>query len=869
MLEEGSPAGRVVTFYSYKGGTGRSMAMANVAWVLALSGFKVLAIDWDLEAPGLHRYFRPFLDDPDLAESDGLIDFAIQFAEAASEQIDEPATPDWYKPYSNLLPYAKPVKYGFPDGGALDFIPAGRQDSAYAARVNSFNWKQFYLNLNGGKVLDEARRILKKEYQFIFIDSRTGVSDTAGICTVEMPDDLVVCFTLNLQSVIGASAAAASVIAQRTERKRPIRVFPIPMRVEINEKLKTAIMKTFAKPRFVSLLSEEMNEEQRDKYWAESDVPYVPFYAFEENLAYFRDEPGDPKSVLAAMVRLANRVTTSEIRELPLPDSEVLASAVAAYDAFSGASAAKSEAPKAKPVVYISADSDSSAAGVRGELESSGYEILTRERLDKTRGATFLVAIGAAGLTGAQSAELAIAERTRSGPIYTVLLPGAEPETLPRLLLPYGAIDLRSGGPLVLAGAASTRKLEHLPVTPYPGLNPFTASDGPVFFARGALIARLVEAVTRSKFVVVMGPPHSGRTSLVQAGLVPRLRALEPPNPVWEVLFGWGTAAKNPAARLLLVLDLKALSEWALPEFPLNTCVLTILETQAQVAVFAALLQVQAEVIDVPPLSEAELAAAIVEPAARAGLPIEPGLASRVVSDLKTEQGQLPLLQYVMSELYAAEPRGALTVRKYENMGGIGMVEQRCERAYHNDKGGSGLSSLSRLVSLSEDGGMAVQDAPEASIPAADREAINALVSAGVLIREGATVRFSNRIFLDRWPRLRRFVTDNRESLLWRQRLIQSLSVWQANRLALRLLSGSALYDARRMEPFFRKDLNEAELAYIEASENNAKADEQQRSVTQTQTRRSYIWIALVLLALVGAMVYFFVNGTPGSAIPR
>src|SRR5580700_8820551 len=130
MADAAPSEGRIVTFYSYKGGTGRSMAMANVAWLLALSGFRVLAIDWDLEAPGLHRYFRPFLEDPDLTESEGLIDFAMHFAEAASEQIDEQTDPDWYKPYSNLLPYAKELNYEFPDGGTLDFIPAGRQDKA-------------------------------------------------------------------------------------------------------------------------------------------------------------------------------------------------------------------------------------------------------------------------------------------------------------------------------------------------------------------------------------------------------------------------------------------------------------------------------------------------------------------------------------------------------------------------------------------------------------------------------------------------------------------------------------------------------------------------------------------------------------------
>ena len=47
--------GRIITFYSYKGGTGRTMALANTAWILAANGYRVLAADWDLEAPGLGR----------------------------------------------------------------------------------------------------------------------------------------------------------------------------------------------------------------------------------------------------------------------------------------------------------------------------------------------------------------------------------------------------------------------------------------------------------------------------------------------------------------------------------------------------------------------------------------------------------------------------------------------------------------------------------------------------------------------------------------------------------------------------------------------------------------------------------------------
>src|SRR3954454_2367247 len=97
--------GKIATFYSYKGGTGRSMALANVAWLLASSGKRVLAIDWDLEAPGLHRYFEPFLTDKTLAQSTGIIDFVRDFATAALTAKTS-SDHDFYAEYSDLLAHA-------------------------------------------------------------------------------------------------------------------------------------------------------------------------------------------------------------------------------------------------------------------------------------------------------------------------------------------------------------------------------------------------------------------------------------------------------------------------------------------------------------------------------------------------------------------------------------------------------------------------------------------------------------------------------------------------------------------------------------------------------------------------------------------
>ena len=61
--------GQVVTCYSYKGGVGRSFALANIAVILAQWNLRVLCVDWDLEAPGLDYYFGVNdLDRPGLLE---------------------------------------------------------------------------------------------------------------------------------------------------------------------------------------------------------------------------------------------------------------------------------------------------------------------------------------------------------------------------------------------------------------------------------------------------------------------------------------------------------------------------------------------------------------------------------------------------------------------------------------------------------------------------------------------------------------------------------------------------------------------------------------------------------------------------------
>ncbi|MFF4346537.1 FxSxx-COOH system tetratricopeptide repeat protein [Streptomyces sp. NPDC001530] len=314
--------GRIITFYSYKGGTGRTMALANTAWILAANGKRVLAVDWDLEAPGLHRFFHPFLDPNALAATTGVIDIINEYAWAATTGTQRSGA--WHLDYARVEQHAislTPERLGlrFLDGGSLDFLSAGRQDRSYSATVSSFEWDNFYERLGGGLFLDALRDDMKASYDYVLIDSRTGLSDNADICTMQMPDVLVDCFTLSDQSLDGAAAVARSV--EDGYRKRKIRVLPVPMRIDEGEKEKVDAGRALARLKFDGLPKglggEELGSEELTAYWGNVEIPYRPYYAYEETLATVGDESGIANSLLSAFERLTTVISDGEVSTLP------------------------------------------------------------------------------------------------------------------------------------------------------------------------------------------------------------------------------------------------------------------------------------------------------------------------------------------------------------------------------------------------------------------------------------------------------------------------------------------------------------------------------------------------------------------------
>ncbi|MGV9871564.1 FxSxx-COOH system tetratricopeptide repeat protein [Streptomyces cellulosae] len=320
--------GRIITFYSYKGGTGRTMALANTAWILAANGKRVLAVDWDLEAPGLHRFFHPFMDLEALAATPGVINIIEDYAWAATTGPRE-RPDDWHLPYASVEQHAlsvNPERFDltFQDGGSLDFLSAGRQDRAYSTTVTSFEWDNFYERLGGGKFLDALRADMKATYDYVLIDSRTGLSDNADICTIQMPDVLVDCFTLSDQSLEGAAAVARNI--EEGYRPRRIRVLPVPMRIDEGEKEKVDAGRALARARFEGLPKgpggRGLSAQELSAYWGNVEIPYRPYYAYEETLATVGDESGIANSLLSAFERLTAVITDREVTSLPpLPES--------------------------------------------------------------------------------------------------------------------------------------------------------------------------------------------------------------------------------------------------------------------------------------------------------------------------------------------------------------------------------------------------------------------------------------------------------------------------------------------------------------------------------------------------------------------
>jgi hypothetical protein len=309
----------IATFYSFKGGTGRSMALANVACLLGRNlkerGGRVLAIDWDLEAPGLHRYF-PQQSAETGADGPGLINYFHDLKallDGESSLLESVATREGARVLEDRLPLARYLISDVADG--LDLMKAGRFDEDYRERVAGFDWADFHRRYH--PAFRAVRDHFTASHYWCLIDSRTGLTDVSGVCTMLMPEKLIGVFTPNRQSVDGLLEVIEQAISYRRESDdpRPLSIFPLPSRVIAGELELSREARADYRARFERCFEQVYAADAVDlkPYFDEVEIPHKDYYGFGEKVA-IRDDPNatDALSINQAYQRFYERLVRDD-----------------------------------------------------------------------------------------------------------------------------------------------------------------------------------------------------------------------------------------------------------------------------------------------------------------------------------------------------------------------------------------------------------------------------------------------------------------------------------------------------------------------------------------------------------------------------
>ena len=299
-----STNGEVITFYSYKGGTGRTMALSNIAVLLARqqnATTPVLMIDWDLEAPGLHHYFDHHPEPrPGVLELFEACREQLQRRRNGAMALDDEELAHEVLAAVGWEQYVSRVD----QSSQLYLMRAGRFDDSYGERLAGLHWEELF---NSCPALFRcfAER-LTRHFSYVLVDSRTGRSDSAGICTTLLPRKLVVVFTPNRQSLEGVQALVTRATTYRRsheDEQRPLLVYPLPSRMEMADSAQRAQwrrgderQRIFGyQPSFEELIGEcyGMQDVSLESYFDEVQLQQTRTFAYGEQLAVRLDQGGD------------------------------------------------------------------------------------------------------------------------------------------------------------------------------------------------------------------------------------------------------------------------------------------------------------------------------------------------------------------------------------------------------------------------------------------------------------------------------------------------------------------------------------------------------------------------------------------------
>ena len=544
----------IITFYSYKGGVGRSMALANVADLLSRSGLHVLIVDFDLEAPGLEHFFP--IDHDQVQGHKGLLDLLLTFKYSMSTASSGTEERNAFRQLDDFLTTVYPSRDGV---GGIDLLPAGRrhtdeQIGRYGEELRRFDWLDFYLSWSGELFFEWLRQTFLNRYDAILVDSRTGVTEMGGICAYQLANVIVVFCAPNLQNVEGTQAMVRHFLSSQVRAvrgDRPVEVLIVPARVDQKD---TALRRTFEQrfeERFDSYLPASLAG-QGLSFW-DLQIPYEPRYAFDEQVVTDPSRAEERRGLAASYAKLLEGIA------LLAPEQSALA---ALRPALSTDRAQGTRGPVetrydptkrfASPDVFISFchGSQEQAQRIRELLARDKLTVATSpdpraQEAPYTRAASDMARAARVGLVlvGPVDDQSKWREReidqllTPRGQrsVYVVLLPGASRNQIPPPLFNAPVVDISSEGDDLdnLLAAVRTSSVARGTVSstsgtgernPYPGMAPFRELDQDVFFGREAEVDRMLGRLQASGACSVVGPAGIGKTSAVFAGLVPAFR---------------------------------------------------------------------------------------------------------------------------------------------------------------------------------------------------------------------------------------------------------------------------------------------------------------------------------------------------------
>jgi DNA-binding SARP family transcriptional activator/WD40 repeat protein len=456
------------------------------------------------------------------------------------------------------------------------------------------------------------------------------------------------------------------------------------------------------------------------------------------------------------------------------------------------------------------------------------------------------------------------------------LEPGQDVRALERAILLHDP-ELASTSRAV---ADETTPLE---ICPYKGLSWYEAGDAAFFAGRETLVGDLVRRVADGPFVGVIGASGVGKSSTLRSGLLPELaRGALPGSGGWHQCVirpgphpprALAAALAEPAdgtRRVVAVDQFEEAFTACRSEPERRRFVSRLVELAANgdaviVAVradyygrcatypeFARLLSGNHELVS--PMSRAELMRAITVPAERAGIQVEPGLVEAMADDLADEPGGLPLLSTTLLELWGMRERGTLTLEAYRSLGGVQTAVARlAERAYAvltEPQRRAARRLLLRLATT--DGAMTLpRQAPLDELELAHdtdaQAALEVLTAFRLVTLGGDSAEVSHETLLHAWPRLERWLSEDRDGHRLHMEIAAAAGIWAAGGHSPEdLYRGPRLAASIDWVAAHASETNQLEREFVAAGQA-----ESQREIERERFRNRRLSILLAVLAVL------------------